>query len=263
MDDVKSTSALRFAATKALAVMLLATMAACVSNGPQPTTARPVPAGQLQNLEARARAAAQIGDASAAELYAQLAASVTGTKRSEYLIESARSSVAHADSQTARRRLNDARPAATREQQQAITVLMARLELNDRRPQPALDLLATLQAPVPTPVQSDAAAVRGQALSQLGRPVDAVRALVDREVWLEDSASILANQRMIWDGFRQYPPATPIAPTGDRVIDGWLALAPLARRGTGDLRRSLLGWRQPYTDHPAAPAPLAALLASP
>jgi len=261
MIDAKSTSPLWIAATRPLLAVLLATVGACVTSPPQQTT-RPATASQVQSLEARARAAAQNGDAAAAELYAQLAASATGTQRIDYLIESARSSVAHGDAQAARRRLNDAKTSANRDQQQAITVLLAQLELGDRKPQAALDLLATVQEPAPLPVLRDAAAVRGRALFQIGKQVDAVRALVEREVWLEDSAAILANQRLIWDGLRQYPPVTSVAPTGDRIIDGWLALAPIATSGTSDLRRSLLRWRETYTDHPAAGVLLADLLAA-
>jgi outer membrane PBP1 activator LpoA protein len=261
MSDAEFTSALRRAARKALTVVALATVVACVSTGPPAT--RPASGSQVQNLETRARAAVQSGDfASAAELYAQLAASVTGSMRTSYLIESARLSADRGDAPTARRRLNDARPGAGRDQQQAITVLSARLEAGDRRPQAALDLLATLQPPSPEPVLRDAGAVRGQALFQLGRHADAVRALVEREVWLDDSAAILANQRMIWDGFRQYPPPATLNPTGDRVVDGWLALAPLARSGSTDMRRSLLAWRTTYTDHPAAGVLLADLLSA-
>jgi outer membrane PBP1 activator LpoA protein len=262
MIDTKSTSPLRIAAIRPLLALLLATLGACVTSPPQQTTTRPLPGGQAQTLEARARAAAQIGDAAAAELYAQLAASATGTQRVDYLIESARSSVAHGDAQVARRRLNDAKTSANRDQQQAIAVLLAQLELGDRKPQAALDLLATVQQPSPVAVLSDAAAVRGQALFQLGRHVDAVRTLVEREVWLESSSAILANQRLIWDGLRRYPPAAPLAPTGDRIVDGWLALAPIATSGTADLRRSLLRWRETYTDHPAAGVLLADLLAA-
>lgn len=262
MIDLKSTSALPTAARKALLVAVIATIAACVSSGPVVT--RPVSGSQAQSIEARARAAVQSGDLStAAELYAQLAASVTGPRRNDYLIESARLSVAGGDAQSARRRVNDARPGANRDQQQAITVLLAQLEVGDHKPQAALDLLATLQPPSTDPVLRDAAAARGQALFQLGRHADAVRALVEREVWLEDSAAILANQRMIWDGFRQYPPPAQLAPTGDRIVDGWLALAPLATSGTTtNLRRSLLAWRETYTDHPAAGVLLAELLSA-
>ncbi len=260
MIDAQSTSALRIRATRPLVALLLASVAACVSSPPQQAT-RAASASQIQSLEARARAAAKTGDPAAAELYAQLAASTTGARHVDYLIESARASIAHGDAQLARRRLNDAKTGANRDQQQAITVQSARLELGDRKPQVALDMLATVQQPTSAPVQRDAAAVRGQALFELGRPADAVRALVDREVWLEDSASILANQRLIWDGLRQHPPATPIASTGDRIVDGWLALAPIATSNPADLRRSLLRWRETYTDHPAAGVLLADLLA--
>jgi len=262
MSDAKSTSPIRIAATKLLLAMLLASLGACVTSPPQQTTTRPLPGGQVQSLEARARAAAQIGDAAATELYAQLAASATGTQRVDYLIESARSAVAHRDAQTARRRLNDAKTTANRDQQQAIAVLLAQLEVNDRKPQAALDLLAAVQQPTPVPVLRDAAAVRAQALFQLGRQLDAVRALVEREIWLDNSAAILANQRLIWDGLREHPPAAPPAPTGDRIVDGWLALAPIATSGTADLRRSLLRWRETYWDHPAAGVLLADLLAA-
>ncbi|HZF27509.1 MAG TPA: penicillin-binding protein activator [Gammaproteobacteria bacterium] len=248
--------ALRIAGRTRLPAVLLAFLAACTTITP---TTRPT---NVQGLEGRARAAEQNGNAAAAaDLYSQLAAGVTGPLRINYLLAAARLFVDAGDTATARRRLTEARAGANPDQQKAITVLAARVELGDRRPQAALDLLATLQQPS-TQVQSDAAAVRGQALFQLGRHVDAVRTLVDREIWLGDSASILANQRLIWDGFRRFPLTTPPAPTGDRIVDGWLALAPLASAGDADLRRSLLRWRETYTDHPAAGGLLAELLAS-
>jgi outer membrane PBP1 activator LpoA protein len=140
-------------------------------------------------------------------------------------------------------------------------VLLARLELAERRPQAALDILASIPEPLGDVARIDAAAARGQALFQLGRPIEAVRVLTEREVWLNDAASILANQRMIWDGLRLNPAAAPLTPVGDKTIDGWLALAPLVTRTGQELRRALLTWRQTYTDHPAAGGLLAELLA--
>jgi len=159
MIALQSTSALRIGATRTLVLLLLASLAACISSPPRQATG-PASASQIQSLEARARAAAKSGDPTAAELYAQLAASTTGTQRIDYLIESARAAITHGDVQVARRRLNDAKAGANRDQQQAITVQSARLELGDRKPQAALDLLATVQQPTPAQVQSDAAAVR-------------------------------------------------------------------------------------------------------
>src|SRR5690606_8659337 len=103
---------------------------------------------------------------------------------------------------------------------------------------------------------------RGQALFQLGRPIEAVRVLVERELWLDDADSVIANQRLIWDGFKQYPPPAALAPIGDPIVDGWLALAPLVNAPQSDLRRVLLTWRQTYTTHPAAGGLLAELLAA-
>jgi len=257
MMDNQCTSALRRAARIVVVASLLASAAACTT-----MTAPPRPTGSNQELELRARSAADARNfAAAADLYTQLAATVAGAARVDYLLEAARFAADYGDTALARRRLGEAR-ATTPAQQQRAVVLQARLELADRRPQAALDLLAALPQPLGDDAMRDAAAVRGQALFQLARPIEAVRALAERELWLEDAPSILANQRLIWDGFRQYPSTTALTPVGDEVIDGWLALAPLATSDNADLRRALLAWRQTYTDHPAAGGLLAELLAA-
>lgn len=258
MNSSQSTSALRRAA-RTLPALLLAACAACTSLTPteRPTTR------DTAALEQRARAAADSGNFSAAmDLYTQLAAASGGSTRVDYLLRAARSAADYGDTALARRRVGEARSGATITQQQTGTVLLARLEVAEGRPQAALDMLAALPQALPDEVQRDAAAVRGQALFRVGRPVEAVRVLVDREVWLGDAASIIANQRMIWDGFRASPSPPPAAQTGDAIVDGWLALAPLTSSTGADLRRSLLGWRQTYPSHPAAAGLLAELLAA-
>jgi uncharacterized protein len=259
MIDMQFTGALRRAARMALGLTLLVGFAACTS---VTTPTRPTPSGAA-NLEARARSAVEARNYSAAaELYAQLAATTTGTARIDYLLEAARLAAEAGDTVLARRRLNDARSGMNTTQQQQMAVLLARLELAERRPQAALDMLAALPQTLGDTMRSDAAAIRGQALFQLGRTTEAVRVLAERELWLNDAASILANQRLIWDGLRQYPSAAPLAPVGDNIIDGWLALAPLVTSTGADLRRELLTWRQTYTDHPAAGGLLAEILAA-
>jgi outer membrane PBP1 activator LpoA protein len=250
MNDMQFTSGLHRAA-RTITVVFLAACAACTSVTP---TQRPT--GDTAALEQRARSAVEAGDLeTAADLYSQLAAATAGTNRNEFLLQAARLAAEYGDATLARRRLAEAR-GLTPAQQQASTVVTARLEA-------ALDLLAALPQALAEPGQSDAAAVRGQALFRVGRPVDAVRTLVEREVWLGDAPSILANQRMIWDGFQQLPATAAVpAPAGDAVIDGWLALAPLTTSSGPELRRSLLAWRQTYTTHPAAAGLLAELLAA-
>ena len=257
MIDSQFTSALRRAA-RTLAIVSLAACAACTSLTP---TTRST--GDTATLEQRARQAVEAGNLpAAADLYTQLAATVSGTNRVGFLLEAARLAADYGDTALARRRVSEARSGATAAQQQTSSVVLARLELAERRPQGALDMLASIPQPLGEAAQRDAAAVRGQALFQLGRPVDAVRTLVEREVWLGDAAAIVANQRLIWDGFRLFPVAEPTAPTGDTIVDGWLALAPLATNVGADLRRALLTWRQTYTTHPAAAGLLAELLAA-
>ena len=258
MIDMQFTGALRRAATTIL-VLALVGFAACTSVTP---STRPAPGGQA-NLEARAKSAVDARNYSAAaDLYTQLAAGATGTARVDYLLEAARYSTEAGDRAGARRRLNEARANASAAQSQRISVLLARLELAERRPQAALDMLAAIPQPLGDIARIDAAAVRGQALFQLGRPTDAVRVLAEREVWLNDAASVLANQRMIWDGLRLNPSTTPPALVGDKTVDGWLALAPFGSLSAQELRRALLGWRQTYPDHPAAGSLLADMLAA-
>ncbi len=259
MIEMQFTGGLRRAATTILLLALVG-FAACTSVTP---STRPPLSGGGANLEARAKSAVEARNYSAAaDLYAQLAAGAAGAARVDYLLEAARYAVEAGDRPVARRRLNDARVSATPAQQQRISVLLARLELAERRPQPALDILNAIPQPLGDVARIDAAAIRGQALFQLGRPIEAVRVLAEREVWLNDAASILANQRMIWDGLRQTPSTTALAPVGDKTVDGWLALAPLVATSGQELRRALLTWRQTYTDHPAAGGLLAELLAA-
>jgi hypothetical protein len=258
MIEMQFTGALRRAAT-AILVLALVGFAACTSVTP---STRPSPGG-APNLEARAKSAVEARNFSAAaDLYAQLAAGATGAARVDYLLEAARYAAEAGDRAAARRRLNDARGTANAAQQQRVSVLLARLELAERRPQGALDMLGAIPQPLGDIARIDAAAIRGQALFQLGRPTEAVRVLAEREVWLNDAASILANQRMIWDGLRQTPNTAALAPVGDKTVDGWLALAPLVAASGQELRRALLTWRQTYTDHPAAGGLLAELLAA-
>ncbi len=259
MTDKQSTSAQR----KGARSWLVLALAAAITAGCTTVTTPSRPTADVQTLDRRARAAVEAQNyAAAADLYTQLASATSGSQRSEYLLTAARYAADYGDNALARRRVTEARPGATREQQQRITVLSARLELAEGRPQAAIDTLGTLLEPLSDTAREEAAAVRGQALFRLGQNVEAVRVLTEREVWLNDSASILANQHMIWDGFKLSPSTAAAPRVGDPIIDGWLALAPLAKLEPDALRRELLVWRQTYTDHPAARGILAEILAA-
>ncbi len=247
----------RFASCFLLAVALA--LGACTGTAPQ----RPS-GGDAERLAAEAQAEARRGnDREAASLYARAAAAATGTRRAALALEAARLEIDLGNPSTAEPLLADARAAGDAEQQQLSIVLLARIAVLRGQPQQALDLLNGLREPIPVAVLREASAVRGQALFRLERYAEAVRVLTEREVWLDDAASILANQRLIWEGLQRYRGSTPPQPIGDPIVDGWLALAPLANRALEpeELRRELLAWRESYPNHPGARGLLGELLA--
>lgn len=234
----------------------LALLAACTS---QPVTR----AVDIQALEARAQAQVQAGDlATAAGLYRELADASGGSLRVGYLIEAARLQIERGDAVTAGAWLAEARPGANGEQQAVIDVLRARLALERGDAETALAMLDSVPEPAPVAVLREASEVRGRALFALGRYAEGVRQFVDREIWLENANELLGNQHILWDLLGRIDGPLGATPTGDPVVDGWLALAPAARAGTEDpdFRRLLLGWRRTYVDHPAAGVLLAELL---
>jgi hypothetical protein len=233
----------------------MAVLAACTSA----PVSGPV---DMQSLETRARSQTESGNLGAAtQTYRQLADASRGAARSRYLIEAARLLIERTDYTTAGQWLVDAQATADPEQQKDILVLFARIELLETRPDAALRFLAQISEPVPIPTLRAAAEIRGQAYFALGRYADGIREFVEREIWLDDAEQIIANQRSIWDALSARVGTTPQA-TGDIVVDGWLALAPLARvrSDPAEFRRQLLEWRRVYVDHPAAGGLLAEIL---
>lgn len=248
------------AAGQPLLLLAVLTLAACTGMSPPQSRS-----ADAERLATQAEAEERRGNAqAAAALYAEAAAAVTGTRRAALALAAARLEIGLGNLGTAASLLTGARTAGDPEQQQVANVLLARIEVLQARPQQALELLNALREPIPVPVLREAAVVRGAALFRLERHAEAIRVLTEREVWLDDAAAIIANQRLIWEGLQQYRgPAAP-QPTGDPIIDGWLALAPVANRALSpdELRRALLDWRATYPDHPGARGLLGEMLAS-
>jgi outer membrane PBP1 activator LpoA protein len=217
-----------------------------------------------QQTRQRADELAQSGEVGAAlELYADLAAASSGEASVGYLMAGTRLLIDSGDTNNARRWLARAREDANVQQRQAILILSAAAELEDDRPEDALDRLDRLSQPPDPMILVAAAAVEGRALFRLARVEEAVTALVERELWLNDSAAILANHELIWNGLREQTFYRPMGASGDPTIDGWLALQPVAsayRSDPSGLQLSLLGWREDYSDHPATAAFLPVLL---
>jgi uncharacterized protein len=238
------------------AVLLL--FAAC---SVQPPT-RPLDSA---DLETRARAEAQAGHAgNAAELYGRLADMAVPPARGGYLITAARLLVEARQYAAARRYVNAAIETALPAQRLEITALTAEIDLDQGDATAAFNALAAIPDTVDAPLRAEMLKTRGRALFALRRYTEAVRDLTDREVWLDTSAQVLENQQLIWEGLSHYSGQSAPAPSGDRIVDGWLALAPLASAAADPdtLKRALIEWREQYPDHPAAGGYLAELLAA-
>ena len=150
-------------------------------------------------------------------------------------------------------------------QQQRFQIELARVELALGNAEAAMMVLDAVSPAPAGQFDTSLASVRASALFALGRTVEAVQLLVEREIWLESSAAISANQQQIWDGLSQpVSVAAAGARTGDATVDGWLALAPLTRlsSGTSEFLNALIDWREQFSGHPAVGGILAERLAA-
>ncbi len=221
----------------------------CAAEGPTVLT----PAQQTQQ---RAEDFARADDVGGAlQLYADLVAASVGAAKADYLLTGTRLLIDSDDTSNARPWLAQARAVGNAHQHQAILVLSAAIELKEERPEAALDMLDRLIRPPDPAILVAAAAIEGRALFQLTRVEAAVAVLVERELWLNDSAEVMANHELIWQGLREQTVSRPMGMSGEPTIDGWLALQPVAsayRSDPSGLELGLLAWRDDYPDHPAA-----------
>jgi len=189
------------------------------------STTPETPSGNVDADAAEARSAIDRGEyARARELYSELTRRSTGQAQSRYRIE------------------------------------LARAEIGLGNAQGALAVLDTIATPRPDELEVDIAAVRAEALFALGRTVEAVQLLVEREIWLDTSAEIIENQQQIWNGLaRPESLAAAGTTTGDTIVDGWLALAPATRQSgnAAQFRAELGTWLQRFPGHPATAGILA------
>lgn len=211
-----------------------------------------VPEVDTEALERRAVEALDTGNERlAADLYNQLAGVSGGARRAGFLLEAARLEIELNNLLSARDLLTRARPDAAAGQIETAELLLARIELSEGQPGEALARARPLLESANTGTRAGALEVQGIAEFALGRPVAAIQALSEREVWLDDIDVIRANQRTLW--LNLFSVRTQPESTGDSVVDGWLALAPAARLTDADeQRRALLEWRRAYRQHPAA-----------
>jgi outer membrane PBP1 activator LpoA protein len=241
-----------------LAIMVgFAVLWGCAAQAPTPLTAE-------QQLQQRAQQLTTAGDHDGAlEIYSELVATGSTSAQPDYLLAGAEILIGRGDTVEARRWLTQASNLANAQQHEIILVLSANIELDERRPEAALDLLERLRQPADAEIMIAAAAIQGRALFELNQVERAIAVLVERELWLNDSASILANHELMWNGLREQMFSRPLMASGDPTIDGWLALQPVAaayRSDPSGLQVGLLDWREDYPGHPATETFLPELL---
>jgi outer membrane PBP1 activator LpoA protein len=113
---------------------------------------------------------------------------------------------------------------------------------------------------IPSTTDASAAAnillIRSNALFRVGRPVEATKALIEREIWLEDPADIAVNQYILWENYQNWGSdlAAHSAEDYDPVLRGWLELGVIAwtrGKNAGSMQRALISWQAGHPGHPA------------
>jgi len=226
-------------------------------------TTVPMTAPDLAGPEFRAQQHVAAGETAAAiAVYADLYARSLGTARAQYAIAAADILLSAGAGADARQWLARAEADAGPEQRAWLLVLSAELTLLDGDAAAALDMLGRQTGTAQQPLSLHTMAVRGRALFQLARIEEAVTLLVERDLWLDSDTEILANHELIWGGLTAQTFVRPVVATRDPVVDGWLALLPIAvatRNDPFSLEQGLDQWLGAYPRHPAGEFLLPAL----
>jgi outer membrane PBP1 activator LpoA protein len=105
--------------------------------------------------------------------------------------------------------------------------------------------------------------IRGRSAFLTGHPVEGTRALVERERWLSDPASLRANRAELFTRIRsaaEHGQSLKAPPKTDPIVVGWLELGPVAVGLARDPMRAaapLANWKRLFPQHPANDSALA------
>lgn len=232
-------------------LLIAVALSGCPSTGvrgPQPPGADVATAERLAR-DGQARQAAQ--------LFEQLAAQSSGTKRTGLYLEAARQWNAAGAYSEAERVLAFIGPTVTGQQLTAYTLLSAEVALAQKNPQRALDQLQRLGTPADPESAANALALQARAQFALADAVAGVKTLIARERGLSGKAAIDTNRRMIVDGLRDAAArgAPLIPPPGsDSLLTGWLQFGTALReldRNPFAAATALREWQTRYPQHPA------------
>ena len=234
-------------------IALLALLGGC----PAPESVRPVvEATALQRAERQARAGEH---AASAHSYEEAAGALEGAARANALVKALREWLQVPSAPDAIRvdSLAVAVPGVDADSPTGIARTLAGADalLAAGQPERSLARLRTVGEPPPQ-VAADVLLARSRAQFALGRALDGVRSLTQREKYLPAGAEA-DNRRLLWDSLRaaaargaslSYPKGT------DPLTAGWLELARIATQGARNpaaQRGRLNDWLSRYASHPA------------
>lgn len=244
-------------ATSQLAGLVFTLLALTVSACQTGLEARPVNGlnGNREYAQAE-RLAREEQYAAAAQMYEDMARQDADNVRGRLFVRAAREWLRANDLPRAESALREAGSTLPAADSALYGLVAARVALLRGAPGQALDYLDRIPQPWPRDEAPAILEVRAQALFADGKPAGAVAAAVDRERLLNNSAEILRNRRMIWDGVQQNAArgVSMLAPSGSsRVIAGWLdigAAALAVARNPFQAQAAVDAWRSNYPEHP-------------
>jgi outer membrane PBP1 activator LpoA protein len=134
------------------------------------------------------------------------------------------------------------------------TQVSAEISIATDEPEQALAILN--RAPEAPDPQSNLEILRlkGNALFRTGQPTAATKMLIEREIWLDDSDGILANQFDLWESYQIWGGAISADADDNPILTGWLNLGRIAwtqRTSPSSMRSALRSWQSSYFNHPA------------
>lgn len=146
-------------------------------------------------------------------------------------------------------------------------LLEAQLAVLEEKPDEAQKLLAQAEkVPNLNPsLSAEIQRVRAQTEVALGRPMNAVRALIARERFMAATDDITRNQQELWqllDTLSRTQLQQELNTTRDPVLAGWLELAIIGLENAGSrvrLANAVESWRAAHAAHPVTPDFLKAL----
>jgi outer membrane PBP1 activator LpoA protein len=202
------------------------------------------------------RLAAEGKHAEAARFYAELAAR-TPAERDNYQLLSAEQWVFAGQPEAAKQAFAQVSPAARTTLPASRALVAAEVALAEKDGAQAIHELDTIPVPAETSLAQNYWWLRGQAAFLTGHPVEGTRALVERERYLSDPASLRASRDELFALVRDaaergMPLKAP--PKTDPVVAGWLALGPVAvemARNPMHAAAALENWKRTFPQHPA------------